>query len=88
MNKQKLNGFIDKYSLGGTVESVKWISTDNNISTNFVSEDKTLLGTIKCDDNQLKEGKYCIYTTSQLKRLLSVLNNDIQVNVKTKTNET
>ena len=40
MDKQKLNGFIDKYSLGGTVESVKWVSTDNNISTNFYFKTK------------------------------------------------
>ena len=31
MDRQKLNGFIDKYSLGGNVESVKWIVSEKDM---------------------------------------------------------
>ena len=41
MDKQKLNGFIDKYSLGGGVESVKWNVSEQEMYTNFVSDDKS-----------------------------------------------
>ena len=47
MDRQKLNGFIDKYSLGGNVESVKWIVSEKDMRTNFVSDDKPLLGDVK-----------------------------------------
>jgi len=29
MNKSKLNGFINKYALGGEIKSVKWTSDGN-----------------------------------------------------------
>tara|TARA_R110000851_G_scaffold4057_5_gene16577 strand:- start:37 stop:768 length:732 start_codon:yes stop_codon:yes gene_type:complete len=79
MDKQKLNGFIDKYSLGGGVESVKWNVSKEEMRTNFVSDDKTLLGNVKYKGIGFTEGDYCIYTTSQLKKLISVLDTDIQV---------
>ena len=45
MKKQTLNSFIDKYSLNGTIESVKWV-VDNNekqIKTSSISDDKNVL---------------------------------------------
>ena len=35
MQKTKLNKFIQKYNLGGNVNSVKWKSQDKILSTNF-----------------------------------------------------
>ena len=43
MNKKTLTGFIQKYSLGNTVESVEWKCDNKIFSTNFVSEDKTMV---------------------------------------------
>ena len=79
MDKQKLNGFIDKYSLGGGVESVKWNVSEQEMYTNFVSDDKTLLGNVKYKGIGFTQGDYCIYTTSQLKKLISVLDTNINV---------
>jgi len=79
MDKHKLNSFIDKYSLGGNVESVKWSVSKDSLRTSFVSDDKTLLGNVKYNGIGFSEGEYCIYTTSQLKRLLSVLDTNINV---------
>jgi len=45
MKKAKLLSFIEKYALAGTVESVIWTVEKNECTINFVSEDKTLIGT-------------------------------------------
>ena len=53
MNKKTLTGFIQKYSLGNLVESVEWNCDNKILSTNFVSEDKTMMGEVI-----LKESHY------------------------------
>ena len=84
MDRQKLNGFIDKYSLGGSVESVKWVVSEKDMRTNFVSDDKTLLGDVKYKGIGFREGEYCVYTTSQFKKLIGVLDTDIRILVNSK----
>ena len=44
MNKQKLVKFIDKYNLGGLVNSAILSFKDNTLNTRFTSGDKSLLG--------------------------------------------
>ena len=44
MNKIVLDTFIQKYNLGGNVNSVKWESSGDTLSTRFISPDKSLLG--------------------------------------------
>ena len=46
MQKTKLNKFIQKYNLGGNVNSVKWKASSNKLTTSFVTPDKSLLGTV------------------------------------------
>ena len=50
MQKQKLDRFIQKYSLNGNVNAVKWKSNGNSLSTTFVTADKSLLGSLKMDN--------------------------------------
>ena len=40
MNKIVLDTFIQKYNLGGNVNSVKWESSGDTLSTRFISSDK------------------------------------------------
>ena len=47
MQKSKLDRFIQKYNLGGNVNSVKWKSDGSSLSTAFVTPDKSLLGNVK-----------------------------------------
>ena len=35
MNKQKLTGFVEKYSLGNTIESVPWSIKNNTLQLNL-----------------------------------------------------
>jgi hypothetical protein len=79
MKKSSFEGFITRYNLGGEVESVKIDSTDAGLSVKFISDDKTLLVNVSSDNKDFPTGEYGVYTTSQLKGLLSVLDSDISV---------
>ena len=47
MNKNTINRFISKYNLSGNAEQVKWSFKDSNLSTRFITSDKSLLGSVK-----------------------------------------
>ena len=79
MEKQKLDGFINRYNLGGEVESVMVKSDGANLSVKMISDDKTLLGDVSVSGAEFPEGEFGIYTTSQLKGLLTVLDSTIKV---------
>lgn len=79
MKKSSLEGFISRYTLGGEIESVKIISDKTGMSVKFISDDKTLLGTVTSEDAEFADGEFGVYTTSQLKNLLGVLDANINV---------
>jgi hypothetical protein len=78
MNKSKLNGFINKYALGGEIKSVKWTSDGNSLSTRFISGDKSLVGSVKLDKiTDIVPSEVGVYNTSQLVALMNILGEDI-----------
>jgi hypothetical protein len=79
MKKSSLEVFIIRYTLGGEIESVKIISDKTGMSVKFISDDKTLLGTVTSEDTEFADGEFGVYTTSQLKNLLGVLDANINV---------
>jgi|TARA_R110000851_G_scaffold281491_1_gene434934 hypothetical protein len=79
MQKTKLNKFIQKYNLGGNVNSVKWTSNSNKLTTSFVTPDKSLLGTVVANDVKFEDGDLGVYQTDQLQKLLSVLGDDVNM---------
>ena len=81
MQKSKLDKFIQKYNLGGNVNSVKWKSNGDSLSTTFVTPDKSLLGSVKVDKFQFEDAELGIYQTDQLKSLIGVLGDDISLNL-------
>ena len=82
MNKQKLTGFVEKYSLGNTIESVPWSIKKNTLSTDFVSEDRTLLGNVTLNSFDIDDSEVGIYNTTQLQKMISVLGSDVSINLK------
>ena len=82
MQKDRLNRFIQKYNLGGEVNSVKWVSDGSSLKTSFVSPDKSLLGKVKVDKFTLDECNIGVYTTDQLKSLINVLSDNIDIELK------
>ena len=81
MQKSKLDKFIQKYNLGGNVNSVKWKSNGDTLSTSFVTPDKSLLGNVKGDKFSFDSSELGIYQTDQLKSLIGVLGDDISLDL-------
>ena len=81
MQKSKLDRFIQKYNLGGNVNSVKWKSDGTALSTSFVTPDKSLLGNVKVDKFSFDSAELGIYQTDQLKSLIGVLGDDISLDL-------
>ena len=81
MQKNKLDRFIQKYNLGGNVNSVKWKSNGSSLSTSFVTPDKSLLGNVTVDKFSFDSAELGIYQTDQLKSLIGVLGDDISMDL-------
>ena len=79
MNKEKLLSFIDKYNLGGSVESVKIVSDGTTLKTAFVAEDKTLAGSVVFNDAKLEKCDLGVFDTTRLKTFLKILEDDITI---------
>jgi len=81
MQKSKLNRFIQKYNLGGNVNSVKWKSDGDSLKTSFVTPDKSLLGNVSISKFKLEDSEIGVYQTDQLIKLLGVLGDKIELNL-------
>ena len=73
MNKITLDTFIQKYNLGGNVNSVKWESSGDTLSTRFISPDKSLLGELTLTKQSLPEFEVGVYDTPLLSKMLGTL---------------
>lgn len=82
MEKQKLNRFISKYNLAGLIESVKWNTSDSSLSTKFISDDKSVLGSISMTGFDYKNTEFGVYDTSKLVKMVGVLGTDIEFDVQ------
>ena len=89
ISKQKLVRFINKYYLNGTVGSAVFNSKTNSqqLSTRFVSGDKSLLGEVHMDKWGYEDADIGVYDTEQLLKLLSVLDDNIEFSIN-KTGDT
>lgn len=81
MEKSKINRFVQKYTLAGLVESVKWETKDNTLSTSFISDDKSVLGSVSLSDFDFQNTTLGIYDTSKLTKMIAVLDDDLEFNV-------
>ena len=81
MRKEVVSRFIEKYRLGGNVNSVKLTSKDDTLHTRFITDDKSLLGEMTMKNFKFDDAEMGVYNTEQLTKLLSVLDSDIEVNL-------
>ena len=81
MDKYKLTRFIDKYHLGGNVNAVVINSKGDTLSTRFITGDKALLGELEMNSWNFQDVELGVYDTEQLSRLLSVLDDDVTLNL-------
>ena len=73
MNKITLDTFIQKYNLGGSINSVKWESTGDTLSTRFISPDKSLLGELTLSKQTLPKFEVGVYDTPLLSKMIGTL---------------
>ena len=81
MNKHSLNRFIEKYHLGGNCSSVVINSKGDTLSTRFITGDKNLLGELSMTGWSFDDADLGVYNTEQLVKLLSVLSDNITMNL-------
>jgi len=77
MNKMTLDTFIQKYNLGGNINSVKWESDGKLLSTRFISPDKSLLGELTLSKQNLPNFEVGVYDTPLLSKMLGTLSDNI-----------
>ena len=81
MNKITLDTFIQKYNLGGSINSVKWESNGDTLSTRFISPDKSLLGELSLSKQSLPNFEVGVYDTPLLSKMLGTLADKIDFNL-------
>jgi hypothetical protein len=81
MEKSKINRFVQKYTLAGLVESVKWEVKDNSLHTSFISDDKSVLGSVSLSDFEFQNTTLGIYDTSKLTKMIGVLDDGLEFGV-------
>ena len=72
--------------MAGLVESVKWESKEGSLSTSFISDDKSVLGTVTLSDFGFDDSTFGVYDTTKLTKMLGVLSDDIDFDI-TKTDD-
>jgi|694.fasta_scaffold121300_2 hypothetical protein len=77
MQKQTLTSVIDKYHLNGIVESVKWNIKDKNITVDFITPMKNLVGKVTSPNFDLDDTDLGIYNTSQFNKLVKIMDNTV-----------
>jgi len=81
MDKYILTRFIDKYHLGGNVNSVVINSLGDILKTRFITGDKQLLGELEMNSWNFQDVELGVYDSEQLSRLLGVLDDDVTLNL-------
>jgi len=81
MEKQSLNRFVSKYNLAGLVESVKWESKEGSLTTSFISDDKSVLGSVTMKEFDSSDASFGVYDTTKLTKMLSVLGDDVDFSI-------
>jgi hypothetical protein len=81
MEKGKLNRFVQKYNLAGLVESVKWETKDNSLTTSFISDDKSVLGKVTLNEFNFNDATFGVYDTSKLTKILGVLGESVDFEI-------
>ena len=81
MKKESLNRFIEKYSLGGNINSVVLECDKGKLNTRFITDDKSLLGELTLDKFGFEDCSIGIGSTDQLTKLLSVLGTDVELSL-------
>lgn len=71
ISKSLLKSLIDKYYLGVN-ETVKWVIEDNQLTIDFTTPTKSIIGKVTCNDFQMEDCKLAIFDTKKLRNLVDI----------------
>jgi hypothetical protein len=83
IQKSLLQEVINKYYLGGLIESVKWDITDVELNISFSPPTKDMIGKLKHSQFPLENNIICIANTTQLNKLLNIMDKEILIETPT-----
>ena len=85
VNKLIFKSVIDKYHLGEN-ESVKWITRNKQLTVDFMSLSKEVIGRVVHDEFDLEDSDLAIFDTKKLLNLISITSGDLLLTLeKTKS---
>lgn len=81
MDKSKFLGFLNRYSLGGNTDSAKLVISNKSLNTKFISTDQNVIGDVTLNSFDLPDAELGVYQTAQLQKLLSAVDEQMEVNL-------
>jgi hypothetical protein len=84
MKKERLLQFIGKYHLAGNVESAAWTLENGKLKTQFISDDKEMLGNLEFDEFEIpnfEDAVFGVTPTSRLVKMIGVVGNDVDLSL-------
>jgi len=82
MEKSKLQSFINRYYLAGNCEAVKLKENETGIGCELIDIDQTVVGKIQWKTLPFMKGEIGINHTGALIKMLSAVNDNIEIDVK------
>lgn len=73
MNRNILEKFISKYTLGGACDSVTFDCSTDQAKVRGISSDKNVLCEVTMNQSFLPSGRYSVYETSRLRSMIGIL---------------
>ncbi len=79
IKKAVLEKFIEKYTLAGSIQKVKLQVLNKELLTDFISDQKTIVGKIQLVDFDCEDLECLVYDSAQLVKFLNALSQDIDI---------
>ena len=79
ITKTYLQSIISKYYMEGLIDSVKWVIKDNQLSINFISPNKNLVGNVTISNFNFRDAELGIFDTTKLNKLLAITSKDLKL---------
>lgn len=84
MEKTKIESFIKKYTLGGTINSVIWKNNQDNLTVTAMTSDKKLFASVELNGaaKGFIDGQDVgVMTTDRLKKMLALLEDNVSLSL-------
>ena len=81
MKKDKLLNFIQKYHLGGLVDSAMWKVTDKEVIVHALGIDNVVRSVVTCTDFDLPNSELIVVNTDSLVSLLGAVDDEFSITI-------